>query len=248
MNPLIAIWAHPRSRSTALERVMMERGDLHVVHEPFSEIYYRREQRAQPVGASFSRTEPPPRYGEIRDDLVEQASKRPVLFKDMCYHCLSHVLRDDDFLRRTRHVFLIRDPAMSIASHYAKNPNVTREEIGYEAQAVLFQKVRALSLSATVIDAEELVAAPQRFAEALFRALDLSNCPEALNWEAGHRAEWDSWKAWHVEAAVSSKMETGKTEYADTVHNNEMLTAYFDYHLPYYRQLHKERLPPKALK
>ena len=28
------LWAHPRSRSTALERMMMERGDVTVLHEP----------------------------------------------------------------------------------------------------------------------------------------------------------------------------------------------------------------------
>jgi hypothetical protein len=33
MSP-IWLWAHPRSRSTALERMMMERGDVTVLHEP----------------------------------------------------------------------------------------------------------------------------------------------------------------------------------------------------------------------
>ena len=28
------LWAHPRSRSTALERMMMQRGDVTVLHEP----------------------------------------------------------------------------------------------------------------------------------------------------------------------------------------------------------------------
>ncbi|MGH3730856.1 MAG: hypothetical protein ACRDTU_19185, partial [Micromonosporaceae bacterium] len=32
----IALWAVPRSRSTAFLRIMIERGDLDVVHEPFS--------------------------------------------------------------------------------------------------------------------------------------------------------------------------------------------------------------------
>jgi hypothetical protein len=35
---LLALWSAPRSRSTAFERMMMERGDFRVVHEPFSHV------------------------------------------------------------------------------------------------------------------------------------------------------------------------------------------------------------------
>ena len=31
-HPLIALWSHPRSMSTATERIMRERGDLDCAH------------------------------------------------------------------------------------------------------------------------------------------------------------------------------------------------------------------------
>ena len=34
MDRVIWLWAHPRSRSTAVLRMMLERGDVTVVHEP----------------------------------------------------------------------------------------------------------------------------------------------------------------------------------------------------------------------
>ena len=37
---ILALWCHPRSVSTAFERVMRERGDLGVLHEPFMYDYY----------------------------------------------------------------------------------------------------------------------------------------------------------------------------------------------------------------
>ena len=40
MNPVIFLWAHPRSMSTAIERIMRERGDLECLHEPFLHYYY----------------------------------------------------------------------------------------------------------------------------------------------------------------------------------------------------------------
>ena len=43
MNDIIALWTHPRSISTAFERVMIERGDFNVLHEPFSYLYYVHE-------------------------------------------------------------------------------------------------------------------------------------------------------------------------------------------------------------
>ena len=33
--PVIALWAHSRSASTAFLRMMIERGDVAVLHEPF---------------------------------------------------------------------------------------------------------------------------------------------------------------------------------------------------------------------
>jgi hypothetical protein len=40
MNPIIFLWAHPRSMSTAIERVMRERGDFDCLYEPFLRCYY----------------------------------------------------------------------------------------------------------------------------------------------------------------------------------------------------------------
>ena len=41
----IALWAAPRSISTAFERIFVEREDFEVYHEPFAASYYFSEQR-----------------------------------------------------------------------------------------------------------------------------------------------------------------------------------------------------------
>ena len=41
----VGLWAVPRSVSTALERVFVERGDFKVFHEPFSASYYYSPER-----------------------------------------------------------------------------------------------------------------------------------------------------------------------------------------------------------
>ena len=42
----VALWAVPRSISTAFERVFVERGDFEVFHEPFSAYYYSTERQS----------------------------------------------------------------------------------------------------------------------------------------------------------------------------------------------------------
>ncbi len=222
---------------------MISRGDLHVVHEPFSQLYYFLERQAAAVEAEFSGNAAKS-YEEIRDELIQLSRQQIVLFKDMCYHCLKHVATDEGFLAKTRHLFLIRDPAKSIASHYAMNADVTLEEIGIEAACKLFRRVLEADLTPVVVDADDLVANPEGLAKALFHELNLSECAQALRWEAGHRPEWDTWKAWHVEAAKSNKIEKRENRYAHTVENHEGLKRYYEHHLPFYQELWTHRIVP----
>jgi hypothetical protein len=39
MERILAVWAHPRARSTAFGRMMYERGDFSVKDEPFARCY-----------------------------------------------------------------------------------------------------------------------------------------------------------------------------------------------------------------
>ena len=69
MHPIIALWSHPRSMSTATERIMRERGDLDCAHEPFMYDYYvHRQVRKMP---HFDVQDGhPTSYGAIRDMLL----------------------------------------------------------------------------------------------------------------------------------------------------------------------------------
>lgn len=46
MNRIESLWTHPRSISTAFERVMMDRKDFAILHEPFSYLYYVHQEGA----------------------------------------------------------------------------------------------------------------------------------------------------------------------------------------------------------
>ncbi|MGD2271409.1 MAG: hypothetical protein PVI06_13470, partial [Desulfobacterales bacterium] len=85
MNRIIAFWVHPRSISTAFERVFIERGDFKVLHEPFSALYYVYEKRVDCPGQHID-PDAPMSYPDIKNWILQEAEKAPVFFKDMCYH------------------------------------------------------------------------------------------------------------------------------------------------------------------
>lgn len=43
MHKIVALWAIPRSTSTAFEWMMRQRGDMNCLHEPFGEAWYQGE-------------------------------------------------------------------------------------------------------------------------------------------------------------------------------------------------------------
>ena len=139
-NIIIALWSHPRSLSTAMERVFTERGDFKVLHEPFSYLYYVTEKRGTAIYENED-IDSPKTYPAVKEYIISMAEKGPVFFKDMCYHCYDHLIKDEAFLNKINNTFIIRNPPESIASHYAMNHHVTLEEIGYEHQFNIFQKL-----------------------------------------------------------------------------------------------------------
>ena len=78
MNKIVALWAIPRSTSTAFEWMMRQRGDLDCLHEPFGEAWYQGEnplwQRFKPGDV----TTPGLTLESVWEDIQARAQKGPV--------------------------------------------------------------------------------------------------------------------------------------------------------------------------
>lgn len=242
MKNILALWTHPRSRSTAFERVMMERGDMIVLHEPFSYLYHVREHRSV-INQEYVAPTHPTTYEGIRGHIDDCAAQGLVFFKDMAVHCWSHLQEDTGFVGRLANTFLIREPASAIASFYAKHPEFSCDEIGYEQLWQLFCCVRETTQCLpVVIDADELVADPNGMLGAYCTAVGLPFMPQALQWKTGHQAVWDIWRQWHVDVSQSTELTPRTNVYAITVDNSVRLRTFHDYHLPFYQALHRHRI------
>lgn len=233
---ILALWSAPRSRSTAFLRMMTERGDFTVVHEPFSQVVDFGEV---PVGGRVVRSE-----REAIAALRELAASGPVFFKDTTDFRFPGVLGDGEFLDAVTHTFCIRHPAEAIASHFALNPRLRLDEIGYAWLCEIYDAVRTRAGTApVVIDSEDLVRAPEATVRAYCEAVGIPFVARALSWQAGMREDWQRTGRWHQRTSTTTGFTAVNGGYRDHPANNELLAGYLAHHLPFYERLRAARLP-----
>ncbi|QSB19077.1 sulfotransferase family protein [Pseudomonas sp. 15A4] len=238
MNRMIALWAHPRSRSTVLERVFIERGDFEVFHEPFSHMAFD-EHSAIPHGDLNCGI--PRDYEAIKALLRNARQRSSVLHKDMCYHCLAPLKADAEFLMEQQNVFIIRDPARAILSHYAIFPQMPVQAIGHQALYEIFCEVRRLTgKTPWVINAEDLASRPEHTVRRLCDHLQLDFMPDALNWNATCPEQWKTWRGWHKDAENSTTITAGSADFDERpLHADSRLLTYYQLHRPFYERMNQ---------
>lgn len=199
-GPIIVLWTTPRSRSTAFERMMIERGDLTVFDEPFSARYYFSEERRSD---RFDEVLPASDAASIVERIDEAAAEGPVFVKDMAYHASG--LLDHELLGRFTNTFLVREPTAALASFARMWPDLTEEEAGYERLAEAFAVADDLiEGTPPVLEADALCAAPTETVAAWCDAVGLDFRPDALTWEPGMVEQWELWREWYEGVADST--------------------------------------------
>ena len=255
MNPVIILWAHPRSMSTAIERVMRERGDFECLHEPFLHYYYL-ERSGKELPHFDTEHDHPTSYADTRDMILERAESTPVFAKDMSYYVMPEILEDAEFCRRVRHCFLIRNPLRSIMSYYKLDNTVALAEIGIEAQWRHFAGLLALGIdNALVLEAEAVQADTATAMSRFWQALGLEYREQALSWrQESTPQDWQYVQGWHQSVSDSSGIrqnnaqDLAKTtaEFESLCCEAPQLREYLDFHLPFYECLREHSLALEA--
>lgn len=234
---VITMWAHPRAVSTAFLRMMIERGDTTVVHEPLVTLADFGKVQIEALQGGGETVELDS-VDAVLAHLRALGAQRPVFSKDTLEYRYAHLYEHPEEFADFHHVFIVRDPAKAIASHFAMKPTVARAEIGYEHQSELFDLVRATAdHEPLVISAERLVEDPAGVVSGFCERVGLPYVPQALQWEPQDRAEWRLTRRWHADATASSGFRAPEKQYANTVENNDLLRSYDEYHRPFYEHL-----------
>lgn len=195
-----ALWATPRTVSTAFERMVIERGDQLVLDEPWSRAFYLGPERRS---GRFPLCFPEATYDAVTAGVLGVGDGPDVFVKDMAYQAEPGL--SDEALSQITHTFLIRRPDDALASLGRRWPDHSEVEAGYDAQLVLFERIRAVTgTDPVVVDSDDLRTDAPRVVAAWCAAVGLDHRPEALTWEPGMRPEWPLWTDWYENVAASS--------------------------------------------
>ena len=233
----IALWAVPRSLSTAFERVFVERDDLEVLHEPFSASYYYGEDR---LSDRYSDVEPEAEhnYERVLAEVLRPREKR-VFLKDMAYQAKG--VMSPEFISNFVNTFIVRDPKYVLTSLYKMWPDFTLEETGYEDLYWAFRYATEAGEDPVVVDAMTFSENPASILATYCERVGLPFRPEALSWEPGEVEEWNSWEGWHEAAERSTGIK--RAERRDPALPQELQEAY-EHCLPYYYTLAAHTISP----
>jgi hypothetical protein len=242
MNVIVPLWSVPRSISTAFERMMMERGDFKVIHEPFSYFFYAKEQSAAAIGMNVD-PDHPQDFDDILAMILKEAEKQPVFFKDMAYHPFTRA--NEEFLSKFVNTFIIRDPAITLISHYKMNPEFTFTEAGYVEALALFEMTMKMTGEVpAVVDAEDIIANPHSVVKGYCEVTGISFIPEALTWNAEFKKEWKTWETWHLDTGKSSGFTKDMEPFDFTVNDVPRLAEMYEKCMPYYQKMYDHRIRP----
>jgi sulfotransferase family protein len=226
----IALWAVPRSLSTAFERVFVERDDFEVLHEPFSASYYYSEER---LSDRYSDVEPEAEYNyeNVVADVLKPRRKR-VFLKDMAYHAKG--VMGPEFVSNFANTFIVRDPKYVLSSLYKMWPDFTLEEAGYEELYWAFRYATEEGEDPVVVDAMIFSENPVGILATYCERLDIPFRRDSLSWESREVEEWEMWDGWHEAAQQSTGIE--RAERRDPALPRHLQETY-EHCLPYYYTL-----------
>jgi Sulfotransferase domain len=236
----VALWAVPRSISTAFERAFVERDDFEVFHEPFGDSNYYSEER---LSNRYSDVEPSAEhnYENVLARILEPREKR-VFVKDMAYYVKG--LMGPEFASQFKNTFIVRDPKYVLTSLYKMWPDFTLEETGFEYLYRLFRYATELDPEdVVVVDAMTFSENPVGVLSTYCEHLEIPFRTDSLSWQPSEVRRWESWEGWHEEAQQSTGIKPAERK--DPELPSELQTAY-EYCLPYYYQLAAKAVPVTA--
>lgn len=180
----VAMWSGPRNLSTAMMYSFAQRADFTVLDEPFYGPYLRLTGFDHPMRQAILNDRAKDAF-EVEQSLIFPSldGKTHAYHKHMCQHMIDGIPRG--FMADCVNVFLIRHPARVVASFAKGYPDLTTDDIGFDAQAELVDYVLGLGQTPVVIDSADIRDDPKGMLRALCETIGLEFDPAMLSWPAG---------------------------------------------------------------
>ena len=251
MHKIYVLWCHPRSMSTAVERIMRERGDLACFHEPFTYDYYAH-RRVRVMPHFQPQKDHPVSFEAVRDMLLNAAQRGPVFIKEMSYYVIPRILTDADLSQHLVNSFLIRAPQAALASYFRLDPDFTCQEAGLEAQAVHFRGLQSKGMEPPILQAEDIRCNATSFVKAWWAAIGLPPADHAFDWQEEPPSDWQQVSGWHRDVSSSkgirpisaAEIKAQEAAFETLAQQHPHLRDILRHHLPHYKQLRAHAMTP----
>jgi hypothetical protein len=189
-------WSGPRNISTALMRSFAQRSDTRAFDEPLYGHYLAKTGAPHPGRDELVEILETDADAVIRGVILGPCDREVMFFKQMVHHLTPDL--DLGFLEQCTNVLLIRDPAEVIASLVNQLPRPTMRDVGLERQVSLFRDLQERGQTPPVVDARELLLAPDRVLKELCARVGIGWDPAMLAWPPGPQPEDGVWaKYWY---------------------------------------------------
>lgn len=200
------MWSGPRNISTAMMRAFENRSDTVVVDEPFYAHYLLTTGLPHP-GADEVLAAQDNDWRRVAKTLSEAEQGADVFYqKHMAHHFCGSM--DLSWIGGLTHGFLLREPRAMLLSLSRVLDEVTVADTGLEQQKRLFDELRRRGLTPPVIDARDVLEAPEQMLRALCDHLSIRFETAMLNWPAGPRDSDGVWAS-HWYSAVEKSTRFG---------------------------------------
>lgn len=201
----IAMWSGPRNISTAMMRSFGARPDTAVVDEPFYAAFLAGSGIDHPMRKESMASQPNDWRDVVPALIGAGPDGKPIFYqKHMAHHMLPGF--GLDWTQHCRNAFLVRDPALVLASYTQKRADVTLADIGFPRQTELFDReADRLGRAPPVVEGADVLRDPASTLSKLCVALNIPWTPAMLSWPAGRRTTDGVWApAWydHVEKST----------------------------------------------
>jgi hypothetical protein len=213
----IAMWSGPRNISTALMRSWGNRPDTFVCDEPLYAHYLCETDLPHPAAQEVIRCHEPDWRKAVAWLTGPVPEGKSIFYqKHMAHHLLPNIERS--WMTKLTHAFLIRSPREMLVSLEKITPNPRLEDSGLPQQWEIFEMIeKQTGYTPAVIDARDVLEAPESMLRKLCAALNVEFTPAMLSWPAGPRPSDGVWaKYWYDAVWKSTTFEPYRPRY-DTV-------------------------------
>jgi Sulfotransferase domain len=231
------MWSGPRTVSTALMRAWENRPDTVVTDEPLYAFYLTATGLDHPGRDEVIASQPQDWRVVLRELTVGPLPPGVTIYyqKHMTHHLLPSV--DRSALAGLRHAFLIRDPRSLLASYARVRSAPTLADLGLRQQAEIFEE-----FGGPVLEAADLLAAPEPALRALCAALGVPFSAAMLSWPPGPRASDGVWAPYWYDNVRQSTGFAPVTGPVPPPGLDPALEPLLDECMPYYEKLRKNIL------